>query len=207
MIVNACVRACVCLCVCVSFVRACACVRACMWSRTGTRPISVSAFMGDCAALPSDSPFSVLQSALCRRASFRHDIYETVLRSGDYSSPSSVTTTSESKVKALRNIFTCAGEPTPGADVAGVSPLPAQMWQGRAQVRNRCGRGRVEPSPGANVAGGGPSPGKKCGRGDPSLGADVAGVGCGSGKTQSRRLVPAADGERACTCACACAYA
>jgi hypothetical protein len=39
---------------------------------------------------------------------------------------------------------------SPGADVAGVSPVPVQMWQGRAQSRCRCGRG--EPSPGADVA-------------------------------------------------------
>jgi hypothetical protein len=30
-------------------------------------------------------------------------------------------------------------------------PVPAQMWQGRAQSRRRCGRG--EPSPGADVGG------------------------------------------------------
>ncbi len=34
---------------------------------------------------------------------------------------------------------------------SGVSPVPVQMWQGRAQSRCRCGRG--EPSPGADVAG------------------------------------------------------
>jgi hypothetical protein len=29
---------------------------------------------------------------------------------------------------------TCGeGEPSPGADVAGVEPVPVQMWQGRAQ--------------------------------------------------------------------------
>ena len=43
------------------------------------------------------------------------------------------------------------GEPSPGSDVAGVSPVPVQMWQGSAQSRCRCGRG--EPSPGADVAG------------------------------------------------------
>jgi hypothetical protein len=51
----------------------------------------------------------------------------------------------------------CNG-PSSGADVAGVGPVPAQMWQGRAQSRCRCGRGwaqsrcgcgRREPSPGA----------------------------------------------------------
>ena len=41
------------------------------------------------------------------------------------------------------------GEPSPGADVAGASRVPAQMWQGRAESRCRCGRG--EPSPGADV--------------------------------------------------------
>ena len=30
---------------------------------------------------------------------------------------------------------------SPGADVAGVSPVPVQMWRGRAQSRCRCGRG------------------------------------------------------------------
>jgi hypothetical protein len=34
------------------------------------------------------------------------------------------------------------GEPSPGADVAGASPVPAQMWDGRAQCRCRCGRDR-----------------------------------------------------------------
>jgi hypothetical protein len=38
------------------------------------------------------------------------------------------------------------GEPSPGADVAGASPVPAQMWRGRAQSRRRCGRG--EPTRG-----------------------------------------------------------
>ena len=33
--------------------------------------------------------------------------------------------------------------------VAGAGPVPAQMWQGRAQSRRRCGRGG--PSPGADV--------------------------------------------------------
>ncbi len=37
--------------------------------------------------------------------------------------------------------------PSPGADVAGLSPVPAQMWRGRAQSRRRCGRG--EPLNGA----------------------------------------------------------
>jgi hypothetical protein len=48
------------------------------------------------------------------------------------------------------------GEPSPGADVAGVRPVPAQMWPGRARSRRRCGRG--EPSPGADVARVGPVP-------------------------------------------------
>jgi len=43
-----------------------------------------------------------------------------------------------------------------GADVAGVGPVPAPMWQGWAQSRRRCGRG--EPSPGADVAGVSPVP-------------------------------------------------
>ena len=37
------------------------------------------------------------------------------------------------------------GQPSPGADVAAVSPVPVQMWQRCAQSRCRCGRG--EPSP------------------------------------------------------------
>jgi hypothetical protein len=48
------------------------------------------------------------------------------------------------------------GEPSPGADVAGVSPVPVQMWQGRGQSRCRCGK--VEASPGADVAGVSPVP-------------------------------------------------
>ena len=43
------------------------------------------------------------------------------------------------------------GEPSPGADVAGVSPVPVQMWRG-------------EPSPGADVAGRAQSR-RRCGRG------------------------------------------
>ena len=31
------------------------------------------------------------------------------------------------------------GEPGPGAGVAGVGPIPAQMWPGWAQSRRRCG--------------------------------------------------------------------
>jgi hypothetical protein len=34
-------------------------------------------------------------------------------------------------------------------DEGGASPVPVQMWQGRARYRRRCGRG--EPSPGADV--------------------------------------------------------
>ena len=33
----------------------------------------------------------------------------------------------------------------------GVSPVPAQMWRGRARSRRRCGR--AEPGPGADVGG------------------------------------------------------
>jgi hypothetical protein len=55
------------------------------------------------------------------------------------------------------------GEQSPGADVAAVRAVPAQMWQGasrvpahtwqrRAESRRRCGRG--EPSPGADVGSG-----------------------------------------------------
>ena len=39
-------------------------------------------------------------------------------------------------------------EPSPSADVAGVSPFPDQMWQG------------IEPFPGADVAGVSPVPAK-----------------------------------------------
>jgi hypothetical protein len=86
-----------------------------------------------------------------------------------------------------------------GADVAGVSPVPAQMWQGRAQVlvhwqfrcrcgtaqfRCRCGRGWAQfrcrcgqrmwaavyqPGPGADLAGGEPSPGADVARPRPAL--------------------------------------
>jgi hypothetical protein len=38
-----------------------------------------------------------------------------------------------------------------GADVAGASRVPAQMWEGVGQSWRRCGRG--EPSPGADVGG------------------------------------------------------
>ena len=36
------------------------------------------------------------------------------------------------------------GEPSPGADAAGVSPFPVQMWPRRAESQRSCGRG--EPS-------------------------------------------------------------
>ena len=49
-----------------------------------------------------------------------------------------------------------AGEPSSGADVAGASPVPVQMWQGFARSRCRCGRG--EPGPDADVAGVSPVP-------------------------------------------------
>ena len=48
------------------------------------------------------------------------------------------------------------GEPSPGADVAGVSPVLVQMWQGRAPSQPSCGRG--EPSPSPVVAGASPVP-------------------------------------------------
>ena len=43
------------------------------------------------------------------------------------------------------------GEPSPGAGVAAVSPVPAQMWRECAEFPRR--RGGGEPSPGADVAG------------------------------------------------------
>ena len=52
---------------------------------------------------------------------------------------------------------TCGrGEPSPGADVAGASPVPVRMWQRWAQSRCNCGRG--EPSAGADVAAARPAP-------------------------------------------------
>jgi hypothetical protein len=66
------------------------------------------------------------------------------------------------------------GGPSPGADVVGVSPVPAQMWSGGAQSRCRCGRG--EPSPSADVQ---PRPSRahaNSAGGEPSPGADVGGV-------------------------------
>jgi hypothetical protein len=45
---------------------------------------------------------------------------------------------------------------SPGADVAGVSPVLVQMRQASAKPRCRCGR--AEPSPGADVAGVSPVP-------------------------------------------------
>ena len=55
--------------------------------------------------------------------------------------------------------------PSPGADVEAESPVPVQMWQGRAQ------------SPLVQMWRGEPSPHWcRCGSGEPSPGADVAGV-------------------------------
>jgi hypothetical protein len=61
------------------------------------------------------------------------------------------------------------GEPSSVADVAGVSPLPEQMWQGRAQSRGGCDR--CEPSPSTEWESK-PSR-RRCGRGEPSPSADV----------------------------------
>ncbi len=44
-------------------------------------------------------------------------------------------------VSDVRSEDVVRGEPSPSADVAGVSPVPVQMW-----------RGGGEPSPGADVA-------------------------------------------------------
>ncbi len=46
-------------------------------------------------------------------------------------------------------MWTAQGERIPGADVAGASPVPVQMWRPRAQPRCRCGRG---VSPGRGIA-------------------------------------------------------
>jgi hypothetical protein len=51
---------------------------------------------------------------------------------------------------------------SPGADVAGVVPVPVQMWQGWSQSRWGCGRNE-------------PGPGGRCGRDEPDPGEDVAG--------------------------------
>ena len=76
--------------------------------------------------------------------------------------------------------------PSPGADVAGVSPVPvqmfvavspvlAQMWAGGAQSRRRCATG--EPSRGADVAGLSPRPLQmQMSTGAPRPRADVAAV-------------------------------
>ena len=95
------------------------------------------------------------------------------------------------------------------------SPVPAQMWQGPAQARRRCGRGRA-PVPAQMWQGASPVlvqmwPGWaqswcRYGSGEPSPGADVAGVspapvqmwalsgvGCGQGQmdcTPDARVVP-----------------
>jgi hypothetical protein len=71
------------------------------------------------------------------------------------------------------------GEPSPGADVAGVSPVPpVQMWQGCAQSRRRCGRG--EHSPGADCCAMG-EPSSRCryapGEISPGADSDVGRVG------------------------------
>jgi hypothetical protein len=51
------------------------------------------------------------------------------------------------------------GGPSPGADVGGVGPVPAQMWARWAQSRRRCGRGG--PSRGLDV---GAQSWSRCGR-------------------------------------------
>jgi hypothetical protein len=89
-----------------------------------------------------------------------------------------------------------------------VSPVPAQMWQGRAQSRCRCGRG--EPSPRADVTraspvlrrcgGGEPSPSAMW-QGEPSPSADVAAVCECAGIALRPRAVAA------CRAACRADYA
>jgi hypothetical protein len=75
------------------------------------------------------------------------------------------------------------GEPSPADDVAGVSRVPVQRWQGvtspgaargLAQFQRRCGMGEHTPS--VNVGQGRAQSRRRCGRGEPSPGADVAGV-------------------------------
>ncbi len=86
---------------------------------------------------------------------------------------------------------------SPGADVAGVSPVPVQMWQRRARSQCRCGRGA--PSPGADVAGVGPvSRVQISAGGKPSPGADAVGAyadldGSGARVDDDRLSAPAAE--------------
>jgi hypothetical protein len=63
------------------------------------------------------------------------------------------------------------GEPSPGAYVAVVCPVPVQMWEGRAQSRCRCGRG--EPSPVVDVAVPSPFPGAPVGHREAPTGGDA----------------------------------
>ena len=51
---------------------------------------------------------------------------------------------------------------TEGADLAGVSPVPAQMWQGWAQSRCRCGWDEHSSSPCADVAAGAGRHARRC---------------------------------------------
>ena len=86
----------------------------------------------------------------------------------------------------------CGGnEPSPGVDVVGVSPVPAQVRRGWAQSKCRCGR--TEPSPGADVVGVGRVPvmGPRAANGGPTLPSD-----CGEPPTGERHIGAADDGLR-----------
>jgi hypothetical protein len=63
--------------------------------------------------------------------------------------------------------------PSLGADVAGVSPVPVQMWQGGEEPSPGAHVARSEPSPNADVGGDEPSPGALVAGGETSPSADV----------------------------------
>jgi hypothetical protein len=71
----------------------------------------------------------------------------------EHSLPRAVLTESMKAVITPKN---SSGLHLTAQDVGGVSPVPVQMWQGRALSRCRCGRGG--PCPGADVGGVSPVP-------------------------------------------------
>ena len=149
--VRACVRACVCACVCV-------CVRACVRAASHRRRTSLGSGWAGILRTQQDrihvrskwehtlsrdfrphrtaphTPLRCAQHGWCRYVGARTDhrvhwvrTVETLRKLPETSAPCSGTAAARLGATWRR----CGrGKPSPGADVGGVSPVPAQMWAG-----------------------------------------------------------------------------